>query len=73
MTKLCTPISSSTSFPNTPESDRRPSVYHDVDVKLLDGSTETVRLMATDPFDAVEKVRNMPDATFLGLKRIKPE
>jgi hypothetical protein len=71
MTKLCTPISAGTSFPNTPESDTQLKVSHDVTVQLPDGTVETVRFMATDPMTAIDDIRSMSDERFKGLPRVK--
>lgn len=52
-----------TKFPNTPESDKQPTVLHVV--FLSDGSTREI--MATDPPDAIEKMNELivsePDIT----------
>lgn len=45
-------ISAKVSFPNTPESDRRERVLHDV--TLSNGLVS--RMMATDPIDAIDRV-----------------
>lgn len=73
MPKSFTPVSAGTSFPNTPESDMRPTVACDVDVKLADGSTEVVRLFASDPGEALDKVRGMSEETFKALARVAPK
>lgn len=71
MTQLCTIVGGRTSFPNSPESDRQPTVMCDVDVRLADGTEETVRLHAEAPDTAMEAVRSMPDAQFKALPRVK--
>ena len=73
MTKLCIPLSSHTSFPNTPESDKRPTVSCDVKVKLLDGTTETVRFHSADPGTAIDDIKSMPDSRFTALARVRSE
>jgi len=73
MTKLCIPLSSHTSFPNTPESDKQPTVYCDVKVKLLDGATETVRFLAADPGTAIDDIKTMSDSRFSALERVPSE
>ena len=45
-------VSAKTSFPNTPESDLREHVLHDV--TLSNGLI--TRTMATDPIDAIDRV-----------------
>jgi hypothetical protein len=70
MTKLCTPISAGTSFPNTPESDKQQFVSHDVNVELTDGTLVTVRLSATDGGEAIDRIKRMSDETFSRLQRV---
>ena len=70
MTTLGTPIHAGTSFPNTPESDRQTHVLIDVNVRRQNKSEETVRLYATDPGDAISKIRDMSDQEFLALTRV---
>lgn len=69
MTNLCKVRSAGTSFPNTPESDRQPMVMHDVHVTLADGTAATVRTMATDPGDAIDRIKRMSDDAIERLPR----
>lgn len=68
-----TPIGAGTSFTNTPESDKLQFVAHDVDVELADGSQVTVRISATDPGHAIDKVRDMSADAFSRLERVPPK
>lgn len=69
MTTLCRVIDASTSFPNTSESDLQPQVLHDVGVILADGARVTVRLMASDPGVAIDRVKAMSDEAVARLPR----
>lgn len=59
------------SHPNTPESDLQRFVEHDVCVKMDGGGEFVVRLMATDPGDAIDKINAMPTSYVARMKRIE--
>lgn len=69
MPNRCRVISACTSFPNSPESDLQPQVWHDVNVLLADGQQVTVRLMAADPFVAGDRIKAMTDEQVAALPR----
>ena len=73
MTKYFPPSSAGTSFPNTPESDLQPTVAHDVNMRLADGTTEVVRLHAADPGEAIDKIKSMSDQAYQALPRVAPK
>ena len=52
--------------PNTPESDLQPTVLHEVGVSH-DDAMIIVRLMATDPLDAMDRVRAMSEQEVLAI------
>lgn len=61
---------------NTPETDAMPQVLHHVAVRIIgDGieHDEKVELLAIDPQDAMERVREMSDAAYGELKRVPPD
>jgi hypothetical protein len=59
-----------TSYPNTPETDKLPEVDHDVTVKLGDGREEVVRIGASDPLVAIDKVNSLDDVAYNNLRRV---
>lgn len=73
MTTVSRVVSSGTSFPNTPESDRQHYVLHDVTVETTDGRCEVVRLPATDPLGAMDAVRSMRAEQFMSLPRVRAD
>lgn len=56
-------IRAETSFPNTPESDAMPKVWHDVHV-MVDGRRRIVRLLSAAPDSAIAELREMEDGEF---------
>lgn len=50
-------ISAHTKYPNTPESDMQSVVWHVVEYTDDDGNPQTREVLATDPMEAIEKVR----------------
>jgi prephenate dehydrogenase len=70
MTTTRRAFSARTSFRNTPESDAQREVLHDVTVMLDGGGSETVRLMAEAPDDAIAQVSRMPAAAYASLPRV---
>ncbi len=59
-----------TSYTNTTESDREKEVLHDVAVRIEGFDTETVRVMAVCPMDAIDHVRDMPVELYDKLPRV---
>lgn len=59
-------LSSQTTMPNTPESDKLPKVMHNV-VVVHDGNPLTLHVMATDPIDAQDIVRSLSDEFYSNL------
>lgn len=62
-------VSAHTSFPNTPESDRLPEVDHDVTVRLSHAE-EVVRIQASDPLVAIDKVNSLDFTAYHNLRRV---
>ena len=63
-----------TTYPNTPETDKLPKVFHDVTVRIsVIGAAyeETVRLMSQAPDTAIREVNEMNDADYLALERVR--
>lgn len=59
---------------NTPETDAMPTVLHHVGVRVVTDGVElgeTVELYATDPQDAMHRVKTMSDAAYGQLKRVQ--
>ncbi len=61
-------LSAYTSFPNTPETDKQPLVMHDV---ILRDEVKPVRVMASDPIGAIDKVNAMTDEEVASLERVE--
>lgn len=61
---MTTVDSASTSQPNTPETDRQAMVRHTVN-GTQNGKKVTVQVYATDPIDAINRARNLPDDAWL--------
>ena len=63
---------SKTTHPNDRETDKNPLVLNDVEVFLDEsgGKKETVRLMASDPLEAIHIVNGMDDAAYAVLPRV---
>jgi len=59
-----------TAQPNTPETDKLPEVEHVVDVKLDNGTEEKVRIMASEPMVAIDKVNSLDDVAYNNLRRV---
>jgi hypothetical protein len=66
-------VASSVSFPNTPESDAMAEVWNDVTVVIDENDRsqdEVVRVLASDPYRAIEMVRDMSEDAFQALDRL---
>lgn len=61
-------VSAHTVYPNTPETDLMPQVLHQVGVNV-NGTHLEVRLMARDPLDAGDIVRDMSEQEIEALPR----
>lgn len=59
-----------TTYSNSTETDLLPVVSHDVCVFLDDGRTETVRLLAEAPDDAIRIVQHATDAQYASFVRV---
>jgi hypothetical protein len=70
MTSLRTALTAKTTSSNSAESDRVREVLHDVAVRTNSNVVETVRLLATDPLDAMDRVRLMEGWQYNSLPRV---
>lgn len=69
MTQLRMALRARTTHRNSMASDVCAEVPHDVEVGSRGGAVETVRLMATDPLDAMQRVQNMSATEYEQLPR----
>lgn len=70
MTSLRTALTAKTTSSNSAESDRVKEVLHDVEVRTASNVVETVRLLANDPLDTMERVRLMDSSQYNSLLRV---
>jgi hypothetical protein len=70
MPSFRTSLRAKCSSSNSPETDRMSEVLHDVSVRNEEGIFETVRLMAADPLDAMDRVRIMDTSLYNSLPRV---
>jgi len=61
-----------TTFPNTPETDKEPMVYHTVTYSIDHGESQKAYIMATEPGDAINRVNRMT-VEQVSQYNVKPE